>query len=73
MVEISLSGSGKNPGWITGRGYSTGAQDRIWSGPEATELARETDQVTLTVSRFEAVYAVLARPVVLFSKARNDR
>jgi len=23
MVEISLSGSGEGPGWVTGRGYST--------------------------------------------------
>jgi hypothetical protein len=25
MVEISLSGSGEGPGWVTGRGYSTAA------------------------------------------------
>jgi len=23
MVEISLSGSGEGPGWVTSRGYST--------------------------------------------------
>jgi len=23
MVEISKSGSGEGPGWVTGRGYST--------------------------------------------------
>ncbi len=27
MVEISKSGSGEGLGWVTGRGYSTGAQD----------------------------------------------
>jgi len=25
MVEISLSGSGEGPGWVTAPGYSTGA------------------------------------------------
>jgi hypothetical protein len=29
MVEISMSGSGEGPVWVTGRGYSTMAGGRI--------------------------------------------
>ncbi len=37
MVEISLSGSGEGPGWVTGRGYSTGGtRDGGWL-PECGE------------------------------------
>ncbi len=31
MVEISLSGSGEGPGWVTAPGYSTAAFPVLWS------------------------------------------
>jgi len=61
MVEISMSGSGEGPVWVTGRGYSTrnnpyksqGTSEKVGSFSKiSTEVFIRLDMGTCLISRW---------------------